>query len=196
MLVLFLVCWDDRRETKMPKLPNPLLEKAILKAALALLSRRGVPALTMRAVALAAGTTTPTLYQRFADRDAILQAICEDARQRLAKELERAPSLENACHRYLLFSQKHPHEYELLMRTGWHDAAASGYQGPVFLAAKALIRKQFPGKPAQQVSLLLQLWCLVHGAASLLIAAQHHGDGGEDIVKACDAACKTLLTRR
>jgi AcrR family transcriptional regulator len=180
----------------MPKLPNPLLEKAILKAALALLSRRGVHALTMRAVALAAGTTTPTLYQRFADRDAILQAICDDARQRFAREVERAPSLEDACHRYLRFAQEHPHEYELLMRTGWQDAAASGYQGPVFLAAKEHIRKQFPGKPAQQVSLLLQLWCLLHGAASLLIAAQHHGDGGEDIVKACNAACKTLLAKR
>jgi len=43
---------------------------------------------------------------------------------------------------------------------------------------------------------LLQLWCLVHGAASLLIAARRHGDEGEDIVKACDAACKTLLTKR
>lgn len=181
---------------KMPKVPNPLLEKKILKSALALLSRRGGHALTMRAVAKAAGTTTPTLYQRFADRDAILQAICEDARQRLARELQQAPSVIEACRRYLLFAQTHPHEYELLMRTGWHDAAASGYQGPVFLAAKEQIKKQFPGKPAQQVSLLIQLWCLVHGAASLMIAAQHHGDGGEDIVKACSSACKTLLTAR
>jgi len=179
----------------MPKLPDPLLEKAILKAALTLLSRQGVHALTMRAVAQAAGTTTPTLYQRFADRDAILQAICDDARQRLAREVERMPSLVEACRCYLVFAQKHPHEYELVMRTGWHDAAASGYQGPVFLAAKEHIRKQFPGKPAQQVSLLLQLWCLLHGAASLLIAAQHHGNGGEDIMKACNSACKTLLTK-
>jgi AcrR family transcriptional regulator len=181
----------------MPKLPNPLLEKTILKAALGLLSRRGTHALTMRAVAEAAGTTTPTLYQRFADRNAILQAICEDARQRLAKELGRAASVEEACRLYLLFAQKHPHEYELLMRTGWHDAAATGYQGPVFSAAREQIKKQYPDKPAQQVSLLVQLWCLVHGAASLLIAARLHGDGGEDdIVKACHSACKTLLAKR
>ncbi len=180
----------------MPKLPNPLLEKKILKAALTLLSRRGDHALTMRAVAEAAGTTTPTLYQRFADRDAILQAICEEARQRLAREVQQAPSLIEACRRYLLFAQKHPHEYELLMRTGWHDAAASGYGGPVFLAAREQIKKEFPGKPAHQISLLVQLWCQVHGAASLLIAAQHNGDTGEDVVKACYSACKTLLTKR
>jgi len=177
----------------MPKLPNPLLEKKILKAALALLSRRGDHALTMRAVAKAAGTTTPTVYQRFADRDAILRAICEDARQRLALELRGATSVEQSCRRYLAFAQKHPHEYELLMRTGWHDAAALGYQGPVFLAAKGQIQRQFPGPQAKQVALLVQLWCQIHGAASLLIAAQQHDGGGQDIVKACEAACKTLL---
>ena len=180
----------------MPKLANPLLEKKILKAALGLLSRRGEHALTMRAVATAAGTTTPTVYQRYADRDAILQAICEDARLRLASALEQAASVEDACRRYLGFARKHPHEYEMLMRTGWHDAAASGYGGPVFLAAKGKIQKQFPGKPAQQVALLIQLWCLVHGAASLVIAAQHHGDEGEDIVKACLSACRLLLAAR
>ena len=177
----------------MPKPPNPLLEKKILKAALDLLARRGDHALTMRALAAAAGTTTPTLYQRFADRDAILQAICEDAKHRLANEIRKAQSVEDACRRYLLFARKHAHEYELLLRTGWHDAAASGYRGPAFLAGVEKIQKQFPGKPARQRALLVQLWCLVHGAASLLIAAQQHGDGGEDIVKACLAACKKLL---
>jgi hypothetical protein len=66
----------------------------------------------------------------------------------------------------------------------------------VFLAAKEQIKKQFPGKPAQQVALLIQLWCLVHGSASLLITAQRSGDKGEDIVKACYSACKALLAKR
>jgi AcrR family transcriptional regulator len=178
---------------KLPKKPNPLLEKAILKAARTLLCRQGVHALTMRAVAVAAGTSTPTVYERFADREAILLAICEDARQRLARELQRARSVEEACRRYLQFAQRHPHEYELLMRAGWHDAAASGYQGPVFTVVKEIIAKQFPGKPAQQIALLIQLWCLVHGAASLIIAAHPRGDGRADIAKACDSACKALL---
>jgi len=180
----------------MPKIANPLLEKKILKATLSLLSRRGDHAVTMRAVAKAAGTTTPTLYQRFADRDALLLAICAEARLRLAQEIQAASSVAEACRRYLLFARKHPHEYELLMREGWHTAAASGYQGPAFLAAKGQIKKQFPGKPAQQVSLLIQLWCLMHGAASLMIAAEQKGDDAEDIVRACYAACKTLLSTR
>ena len=177
----------------MPKTANPLLEKKILKATLSLLSRRGDHAVTMRAVARAAGTTTPTLYQRFADRDALLRALCSDTRQRLAEKIQGASSLAEACRLYLLFAREHPHEYELLMREGWHAAAASGYQGPAFLAAREQIKKQFPGKPAQQVSLLIQLWCLLHGAASLMIAAEQNGDDAEDIVKACYAACKTLL---
>jgi len=49
--------------------------------------------------------------------EAILDAICEDVRKRMARELQRASSVEEACRHYLLFAQRHPHEYELLMQS-------------------------------------------------------------------------------
>ena len=54
----------------MPRTPDPELESRIIAAALRLLDRGGEDAITMRAVAQEAGTTTPTIYERFPDRDA------------------------------------------------------------------------------------------------------------------------------
>ena len=65
----------------MPRHPDPDLEQHILGAASRLWSRGGERALTMRAVAKAAGTTTPTVYERYRDRDAILRALRFETRR-------------------------------------------------------------------------------------------------------------------
>ncbi len=181
----------------MPRTANPLLGKKIMKAAQALYARHGAHALTMRAVAEAAGTTTPTVYQRFTDREAILEALREDVRMRLAREVKRASSMEDACRRYLGFALQHPYEYELLMTTGWRDAVASGYQGPIFQVAQKKLAETFGGNPRDHAGFAIKLWCLVHGAATLLIAAERQGGhDGQEIEKACLSACKTLLDSR
>ena len=59
----------------MPRHPDPELEQRILDAASRLWARGGEKGLTMRAVAKAAGTTTPTVYERYHDRDDILRSL-------------------------------------------------------------------------------------------------------------------------
>jgi AcrR family transcriptional regulator len=49
----------------MPRHPDPFLEGQILDAAAGLWRKGGDKALTIRAVAQAAHTTTPTIYRRF-----------------------------------------------------------------------------------------------------------------------------------
>jgi AcrR family transcriptional regulator len=58
-----------------PRQSDPYLEQNILEAASRLWARGGEKSLTMRAVAKAAGTTTPTVYERFRDRDDILRGL-------------------------------------------------------------------------------------------------------------------------
>ena len=53
------------RPKRMPRTPDPELEDRIVAAAMRLLDRGGEEAITMRAVAQEAGTTTPTIYERF-----------------------------------------------------------------------------------------------------------------------------------
>ena len=80
----------------MPRHPDPDLEQRILGAASRLWARGGEKALTMRAVAKAAGTTTPTVYERYRDRDDILRALRLQTRSELFAALSRTRTLREA----------------------------------------------------------------------------------------------------
>src|SRR5947209_19638562 len=98
----------------MPRHPDPELEQRILGAASRLWARGGEKSLTMRAVAKAAATTTPTVYERYRDRDDILRALRLETRRDLFAVLSRTRTLRQAIQRQLEFALKHPHAYEVL----------------------------------------------------------------------------------
>ena len=77
----------------MPRHPDPDLEQRILGAASRMWARGGEKALTMRAVAKAAGTTTPTVYERYRDRNDILRALRLQTRSELFAALSRTRTL-------------------------------------------------------------------------------------------------------
>src|SRR5580658_2943074 len=85
----------------LPRQADPQLEQRILDAACRLWSRGGEKALTMRGVAKAAGTTTPTVYERYRDRRDILRALRMQTRAELFAALTRTRSLSEACKSYL-----------------------------------------------------------------------------------------------
>jgi AcrR family transcriptional regulator len=100
----------------LPRKPDPRLEQAIVDAALRLLEKQGIEAVTMREVAKAAGTTTPTLYERFRDRDALLDAITNVHRDRLVAMLSSEDSLEKAGAKFLAYCRKCPNAVDLLLK--------------------------------------------------------------------------------
>src|SRR5215471_8495514 len=102
----------------MPPIPDRHLEDRILRAAQRLWRTEGKKGLTLRAVAREAGTTTPTIYQRFRNKEALQLALALRARDALNAELFSSSSLEEAAQRYLRFAEDHPHEYELV-GTSW-----------------------------------------------------------------------------
>ena len=67
----------------MPRKADARLEGRILDAAHRILSERGEESLTMRAVASACGTTTPTLYERFSNKEDLLSLLRRRARLNL-----------------------------------------------------------------------------------------------------------------
>ncbi|MFY9648030.1 MAG: helix-turn-helix domain-containing protein, partial [Terriglobales bacterium] len=97
----------------MARPPDPDLEDRILKAARKLWKKGAERALTMRAIAQAAGTNTPAVYRRFACREDIQRALLQRTKDEVFRQLQNAPSVEEACERYLDFAESHPHEYEL-----------------------------------------------------------------------------------
>jgi AcrR family transcriptional regulator len=100
-----------------------LLQEDIVRAAATLLETTGRDdALTLRAVARAAGITAPSIYAHFADRDEILVAVVERTFSELAEALrpgatgEPLPALYAVCRAYLDFAAEHPHRYRVLFQ--------------------------------------------------------------------------------
>src|SRR5215813_2774414 len=101
----------------MPPKVNAQTEGRILKAAERLWRTRGEHGLTLRAVAREAGTTTPTVYKRFRNKQALMVALSLRIRSQLNEDLFASRSLEEVFRRYIRFAEEHPHEYQLLFRS-------------------------------------------------------------------------------
>ena len=162
----------------MPRRPDPELEAKILDAAQKLWKKGGAAALTMRAVAKAAGTNTPSVYRRYRDRDDILRALLLRVRLELAATMAEASSPEEGCERYLDYALRHPHEYELFYQHDYelHHSPRPGRAGvktveqPARDAMRRKLAEKLGGSPGDHERLLTALWMVGHGAAMLLIA--------------------------
>jgi AcrR family transcriptional regulator len=86
--------------------------------ALALLERGGEGAVTMQAVAAAAGIKGPSLYKRYPTRDLLLDDVAReglfDLDQRLAAARKKPQPLEAMARAYRAFALERPHLYALL----------------------------------------------------------------------------------
>ncbi len=152
----------------MPRKADPQLEQRILEAAGRLRARGGEKALTMRAVAKAAGTTTPTVYERYRDRDDILRALRIQTRIELFSTLRASRTLAQACQSYLEFALEHRHAYEVLYDR-FAEPPSLHEPWPSFNLLRERLTKRLGGTPRQHTRLMLSLWSLMHGTAVLLI---------------------------
>src|SRR5580693_7096688 len=153
----------------MARQPDPDLEDRILNAARKLWKKGAGKALTMRAVARAAGTNTPAVYRRFPHREDILRALLQRTRQELFQQLAASSSVEEACERYVDYALSHPHEYELyflheyeLLFSGRPARAMSLNQAfkesrPAVEFIKAMLAAELGGCPDDHTALQLAL---------------------------------------
>src|SRR3954471_19435369 len=66
------------------------LRNAFMRAALGLVSTRGVHAFSLREAAREIGVSPSAAYRHFTDKEALLDAVASDGTQRLADDLRRA----------------------------------------------------------------------------------------------------------
>ena len=176
----------------MPRQADPQLEQRILDAACRLWSRGGEKALTMRGVANAAGTTTPTVYERYHDRDDILRAVRTRTRAELFAALSRTRSLSQVYERYLEFAIEHPHAYEVLF-DGFAQPPSLHEPWPSFNLLRLRLADRLGGTPRQHTRLMLSLWSLMHGTAMLLIRGGVAGPLRTQMFHACLDAVEAIV---
>jgi AcrR family transcriptional regulator len=185
----------------MPRQPDPELEDRILKAAQALWKRGGDKALTLRAVARAAGTNTPAVYRRFKDRRDLVRGLLLRTASRMRRNFEAGDAIEEMAETYIVWALRDPHEYELFYTYGRELSPARGHgqpppirdSRPNFKFLEEQLAKRLGGSPDDQTRLALAIWALLHGTTMLLLSKSIPPGHEEELRSACRSAVVALL---
>ena len=176
----------------MPRHPDPELEQRILAAASRLWARGGEKALTMRAVAKAAATTTPTVYERYRDRDDILRALRLKTRNELFAALSRTRNLNEAIENYLKFALNNTHSYEVLF-DGVGRPPSLYERWPSYNFMRERLAERLAGSSTEQNRVMLAIWALMHGTAMLIIRGRFEGVLRTQAIHACIDTVENML---
>lgn len=194
-----------------PKGEGNRLRGEILDATEALLIQTGnADSVSIRAIADAVGVTPPSIYRHFADKDELVNAICErrftdlnatfDAADAFDDPLVRLKELGRAYGRFAL---EHPEHYRVIMMTTssrekLQDESSQGQTafGRLVAAVHACQEagRIVSGDPS---TIAVILWSGVHGLVSLLITSPGFpwpADSATLLNSVLDAQLASLLT--
>jgi AcrR family transcriptional regulator len=162
-----------------------------LAKALLLLDSSGTSALSIRSVANAAGTSTPTLYDRFENSEALSAAITKNISEQVVTRLSSFRSLEDFAREYIRYVAEYPHRYELLSKRK-AKAWETDEPRPVYsLLVKLVEGLKRDKKMAQQLA--LAILALLHGTALLTIAAGVNTKASTGLVESSMLALRLML---
>jgi AcrR family transcriptional regulator len=192
------------RRRRAPRGSGEQLRDEILDAATGLLLETGhAKAVSIRSVAQRVGVTPPSIYLHFADKDALLDAVCGRYFEKLDEEMQRVaadqPSTIDVLRAqglaYVRFALKTPELYRIAMmgesRPGSDVDMALNTSAFVHMrnSVESLMQEGIypPGDP---VSKALELWTAAHGVAALLISRPYLPWG--DVEEFADRVLKSV----
>lgn len=176
----------------MPRQADMALEGRIVDAAYQLWTRGGERALTMRAVARAAKTTTPTMYERFKDKHELIEFLRALSRQRIFAALQPAKTALDVCRLGLAFVLHAGNEY-LLFSADWGKRLGRNVSMPSFEFLKEKLAQDIGGSPEQHAELALALIMQLHGAAMVLQAKGMKREVSRRLQQICLDSCAILI---
>ncbi|GAC01326.1 putative TetR family transcriptional regulator [Gordonia namibiensis NBRC 108229] len=184
-----------RRRARSPRGAGEILAEEIIEAAGELLVEHGDDtAMSIRAVATRVGVTPPSIYLHFADKDALLDAVCARYFERLDAQLATATEgitdpLDRALQlglAYIRFAVATP----VLYRVAFGKPADAAHPSKVDQVLTASAYAQFADTVAELADegmfgrdevndVVLELWAAAHGVASLMLAKPGLGWGDQ-----------------
>ena len=117
-----------------------------------------------------AGTTTPTVYKRFRDKQALRLALARQFHDQVLEEVLSADTLEECYRRYIGFALRQPNEYRLLWDS-WTEVFRPETPRPFKSWVMTKLAKRHGGEPQDYSQAFYALTFLTHGAAMLLTVA-------------------------
>ena len=165
------------------------LRTSILDAARTLFVERGIDAVSMREIAKKINYSATTLYHHFADKEALLQAVCDEDFLKLASGMHQVMQLPDLIARiqalgkgYAMFALQRPNHYRLMFmtpRAPCNPDITSIQQGnteqDAYAQLKLVVQDAFDAglfRPEiADAELIAQtIWAGIHGVCSLQIA--------------------------
>lgn len=173
----------------MPRIADSSLSDRILDATYDLLHKKGVHALTLREVAKAAKTTTPTVYARFETKEALLMSIADRIRIEFVNDFTKQPTLLKACRRYLELAMERPQDYKLMFDVGWPNMFTPQ---PGILWSREHFAEIYGGSADDYAQVVDCLWMELHGCASFL-QRKPAPEISKQLIKSCMTSCATII---
>lgn len=175
----------------MSRTTNPVLTENIVAAARRLWHQRGEKGLTLRAVAKAAGTTTPSVYQRFPAKQDLVAAIADQIRTEIGRVVATSRSFEEAVERYLTLAKGQREEYLLLASSGLGQIIREDTSRPGMEWGRSELARRHGGKPEDYRLTTFAMASLLHGAASFVLNMPT-GPLADDMRESCRRAILAL----
>ena len=175
----------NKRNTEAGTVEPGDLRARLVDEAGRILETQGLEAVTLRAVAGAAGVSHMAPYRHFADKDSLLAAVAErgfralsaDMQAPAGEERELPARLRAFGTAYLGFARRRPALYRLMFGPALvgkpQSAAFAQAGGEAFAhcadAVAAILRERGAVSDTEPQALAIATWSLVHGLAMLLI---------------------------
>lgn len=178
----------------MSRTTDPVLTEHIVAAARRLWHQRGEKGLTLRAVARAAGTTTPSVYQRFPSKQDLVAAIADQIRLEIGAAVAGSRDFEQGFERYMRFAKRHREEYVLLASSGLGQIIREDQSRPGIEWGRRQLARRHGGKPEDHKLTVYAMVSLLHGTASFLLNMAP-GTAADEIEESCRQALLALAAR-
>jgi AcrR family transcriptional regulator len=186
----------------MPRAANPTLRDDILQAALQLVEKKGVAAVTMREVAGALGYSATAIYQHFHSKEDLLLTLKLQAGDLLTEAMEQArgePTLAEQLramgHAYVRFGLDNPAYYRLIFQDTESAITPSEEQLQRLRRSWTIMRDTLKmwleEEGIQDIDIDQEahvLWAMGHGVTSLALANRFPFSDREHIFAVFDIA--------
>lgn len=156
-------------------------EEEIVRVARRIVDDQGAASLSMQLVADQVGVRAPSLYKRFADRDALLDAVARRAIEELTERIAAAGdgppdrALIAMGRAYRAFAKKSPGVYALLFAPRNEAADLMELRARAVRPVIEVLRRHAPSAPPLESARMLTAF--LHGFVSMEIAGAFHLGG-------------------
>ncbi len=170
------------------------LRRALIDAALELVTELGPSGITLREAARRAGVTHAAPYRHFADKEGLLAAVAEEGFQRLKGEIQLALAQSGTRERvetvgvaYVRFARHNPSQFRVMFGSEIGDkrlypSLTHADQAVFDLVCGAIGSAQAAGEMPRgdPARMGLVAWSMLHGVAALVVDGQLGRAGVDD----------------